>query len=315
LIVAQRTDADWEPTLEQAIAQHRAGHYAEAAETAERALVLASRPLWPDRYRIARSENFLAIVRSGQADFTAAEGHYLRALGHFEAVNGPFHSNVALVQHNLADLYRERGEYAKAEPLLRRALPIFEANAAAWPDAVPMCLTSLGLLHVQQGRADEAVVELERALALRERSLSPNAPELAKSLNDLGLAYDRKMPEKALLLFERAVGIYERIGSSHPDLAVALVNLADTCRTLDMRERAESTYLRALDIQRRALGSRHPDVGVTLTGLARVTYELGKRDDALRMASESVAILEAALGPGHPHTAAAKRTLQAVKSG
>ena len=44
-------------------------------------------------------------------------------------------------------------------------------------------LHNLGLVRLREGRLDEAAPRLERALAIRQKTLEPNHPRLAESLD------------------------------------------------------------------------------------------------------------------------------------
>jgi tetratricopeptide (TPR) repeat protein len=74
------------------------------------------------------------------------------------------------------------------------------------------------LMRSEQERYAEAEALHLRAIAIREKSLGPDRPDVAQSLNNLGKLYClQQRYAEAEPLFERALSIRERsLGSDHP---------------------------------------------------------------------------------------------------
>ncbi|HAX74953.1 MAG TPA: kinesin, partial [Cyanobacteria bacterium UBA11372] len=73
----------------------------------------------------------------------------------------------------------------------------------------------------QQGKYAEAIPLAQRALAIREKALGSEHPDVAASLNNLGLLYIQMGNyAQAEPLYQRALAIREKaLGSEHPDVA------------------------------------------------------------------------------------------------
>ena len=80
----------------------------------------------------------------------------------------------------------------------------------------------------KQGRYTEAISLAQRILAIREKSLGPNHPDVAISLNNLASLYqDQGRYADAEPLYKRSLAIREKsLGPNHPDVATSLNNLA-----------------------------------------------------------------------------------------
>jgi CHAT domain-containing protein/Flp pilus assembly protein TadD len=127
------------------------------------------------------------------------------------------------------------------------------------------------------GRYNEAVALLERALAIREKVFGNEDPAVAKLLNNLGAVYD-------------AQGDYAR---------------------------AESSYLRALAIQEKALNAEYTttfvrDVAQSLDNLAGLYRTKGDYARAEPMHLRALAITEKEFGPEDPDVARALYNLAAL---
>ncbi len=153
---------------------------------------------------------------------------------------------------------------------------------------------------------DAAEPLFRRALATREKTLGPDHPDTAGSLNSLALLFQSKGDyEGAEPLYRRALTIYEKtLGPDHPDTAGSLNNLALLLRSKGDYDGAESLYRRTLAIRERALGPDHPDTAGSLNNLALLLRSKGDYDGAESLYRRTLAIRERALGPDHPDTVA-----------
>jgi CHAT domain-containing protein/Tfp pilus assembly protein PilF len=157
----------------------------------------------------------------------------------------------------------------------------------------------------------EALPLQQRALAIHEKTLGPEHPDIATSLNNLAYTYaEFAQYDKALLLQQRALAIHEKsLGPEHPDTALSLNNLAFTYGTLAQYDKALPLLQRALAITEKALGPEHPDLAWSLGNLGSVYDGLAQYDKALPFQQRVLAIREQNLGPEHPDTAMALNNL------
>jgi tetratricopeptide (TPR) repeat protein len=108
-------------------------------------------------------------------------------------------------------------------------------------------------------------------------------------------------PHAARPLLERALRIDEAVhGPEHPDVGIALGNLALVLRDLGDLVGARPLLERALGITEAAYGPEHPEVGVRLGNLAVVLGDMGDPAAAQPLLERALAIAETAYGPEHP---------------
>lgn len=146
----------------------------------------------------------------------------------------------------------------------------------------------------------DAIPLAERLLAIREKSLGPDHPDIAWSLNNLALLYKSLgRYTDAEPLYKRASVIYENaLGPVHPYVAAALNNLASLYDVQNLYADAEPLYKRSLAIYEKALGPAHRNVATALNNLALHYYSqdryaeaepLVRRTLELRSAEKSIA--------------------------
>jgi tetratricopeptide (TPR) repeat protein/transcriptional regulator with XRE-family HTH domain len=105
-------------------------------------------------------------------------------------------------------------------------------------------------------------------------------------------------------LLVQALAIREQhLGTSHPDTARSLNNLALLYKRQGKYEQAEPLYLRALAIFEQHLGTSHPVTATGLNNLANLYWLQGKYEQAEPLYQRALAMREQHLGAEHPDTA------------
>ena len=167
------------------------------------------------------------------------------------------------------------------------------------------------------GRYDEAIARGERALSLREPVLGGSHPDVARSLEQLGVHLLRRgNPVRAEPLLRRALALQEAaLEQNHLDLARTLSHLAQLYTDQGIHDRAEPLHARALAIREAALGPNHPLVAESLHHLAHLHANQGLPERAEPLLLRARAIREAALGENHPEVAQTLNELAEVYKG
>jgi CHAT domain-containing protein len=154
----------------------------------------------------------------------------------------------------------------------------------------------------------------QRALAIYEKTLGPEHPNTATSLNNLAELYDAMGAYgKAEPLSQRALAISEKVlGPEHPDTGTSLINLAVLYREMGAYGKAEPLSLRALAISEKVLGSEHPNTAKSLNNLAELYDAMGAYDKAEPLSLRALAITEKVQGPEHPNTVTSLNNLASL---
>jgi len=142
-------------------------------------------------------------------------------------------------------------------------------------------------------------------LAIDEKSLRPNDPNIARTLDHLaGLYWESGQYDEAEPLFKRSLEILETsLGPDHPEFANELNSLAalyvDGSRYAD----AEPLLKRSLAMRIKVHGPDSSDAANTMHNLAELYYRQGRYADSEPLRKRALAIEEKALGPDHPNVA------------
>jgi serine/threonine protein kinase/tetratricopeptide (TPR) repeat protein len=152
-------------------------------------------------------------------------------------------------------------------------------------------LTSLGIIANRQHRAEEALGYFKGALALQEKTFGANSLDVAKSLNNVGTAYQGMgRLDESLASFHRAAEMMSSIlGAEHPVVAITINNEGEVLNALHRYDEAQPLIGRAVEIWRKSgsapfyLASELTTLGETLLGLGREAEAQARLEEALRL--------------------------------
>jgi tetratricopeptide (TPR) repeat protein len=205
-------------------------------------------------------------------------------------------------------VYNNPSAWRRARRLDALAMDLVGGEASP-PDgaerAASLLLNQLAVYR-QMLLADYAGARLlfDRSLSLYERTLGPEHPHTATSLNNLaGLLDAQGNYAAARPLFERVLAIREKaLGAEHPDTGASLNNLAGLLRAQGDYAGAKPLFERALAISEKALGAEHLHTGTSLNNLALLLHAQGDYAGAKPLYEQALAICVKALGAQHPDT-------------
>jgi eukaryotic-like serine/threonine-protein kinase len=249
-----------------------------------------------NRFRLATAAAILALV----VGFTAALVRQLerteRALERAEGISTFL---VGLLRSAEPDR-------AGGEPSVRQLIDSGRERLATElkgePEQRAELLSTLGQVYFRLGHVEAARETLEAALAILEDRFPGDHPATARALNDLGVAYQRKDPERAESLYRRSIAMRERLGLED-ELRKPRSNLAAILMQRGELDEAEAIYRWSLAERRAVLGDRDPAIATSLRSLATVHYLRGELDVAEPLLREALDLREQAYGRESPAVA------------
>jgi CHAT domain-containing protein/Tfp pilus assembly protein PilF len=184
--------------------------------------------------------------------------------------------------------------------LLWRLLPLLIITACAGAENSSDPYTR-ALALLEAGRYAEGRRAAQEALRLHERLSGPEHPNVATTLNLLGVIEDRQGHyAEAEASYRRAVSIQENaLGPNDLDTAKFLSNLGAVVNARGQPAEAERLLSRALAIKEAALGPNDTSVADSLDKLAGIYRNLVRDAEAETLERRALAIREQALGPDH----------------
>jgi tetratricopeptide (TPR) repeat protein len=213
----------------------------------------------------------------------------------------------------IAAALQGKSDYRRAREELDRALSIQGEPGSPHPSQVTM----FNLLAMQLWYEGEPIQSRDvsvRALQIAEKTLRPEHPDIARTLqilaatiDDLGnVAEARTYRERALAIAQRS------LGETHYELVSFLNDLGDVNRLLGAYTDAKEQFTRALRIAEARLEPQHEWIPMIVHNLALVDASLGDFNSARRQHTRAIAMWERALGPNHAYLAVALTELASV---
>jgi CHAT domain-containing protein/Tfp pilus assembly protein PilF len=227
------------------------GRYQEAESLHYRVVAIHEKTLGEAHPITATSLSNLGNVLYLQGKFKQAEAVHRRALALREKILGAEHPDTATSMNNLANVLQEQGKDELLSPSEARAQARFNLQAYSETESL-----------------------FRKALAIQERTLGPEHPATANTLNNLSTYLDRRgRPEEAEPLQRRALAILDKsLGPLHPDTAAMLTTLALMLDRQGKLIESEALYRKAVEIARQAGNPR-----ILLLNSSRLGYALAKR--------------------------------------
>jgi len=167
--------------------------------------------------------------------------------------------------------------------------------------------TLIGQLYLEIGNYDGAERMHREALAINQKFFGAAAREAAASLDDLGVALDKKGDlSEAESVHRQALGIRRGLyGREHSEVATSLNDLASVLRHEGKPEDSRRLTLEALQIRRKLFGDDSLAVADTLHNLSVVLGDQGKWGESEATAREELRIRRKLLGLEDPAVASA----------
>lgn len=287
-----------------------AGKYADAIELIKKDRAEFEKTLGKQHPWVALSSDVLARLYIAAGDYKKATACCEQALALQEGNPQSKPKDVVATLIMLAEAYIADGEVFKAEPVMKRALEINENSVGQDNQLSAIILNNLGILYFDMARYDKSEIAFQRSLLITEK-LTPNDPEIATTLQNLGRVYCKVGAlEKAEPLVRRAIDISEKeYGPDHLQVASNIGNLAAIYVNKYAYFDALPLYERALAITESKLGPWHPVVATNLSLLGSVYSDIGNYVKAEALNLRALEIRERALGPEHPDFAATQDSL------
>ena len=171
-------------------------------------------------------------------------------------------------------------------------------------------------IHDYMADYDKAMMLYQRALNITKTEYGEKHPDVAISLNNIGLVYsDRGDYGKALEYHDEALKIWtELFGQTNPGVATSLSNIGLVYSARGDYGKALEYFDEALKIWTELFGQTHPGVAAPLSNIGSVYHCRGDYGKALEYFDEALKIQSAIFGQTHPDVATSLSNIGLVYS-
>lgn len=249
----------------------------------------------------ARIGNNLAVLYQRQERYEDAERAFRAVLQWRQDSLPPGSIEIAYSLNNLGEIYRIQGRFWEARNLMENAVhSIRQSQVEA--GGLPIIFANLAIVLCHFGEFDQAEELLRKSLNYYQRK-GIESREYGVAVGNLAEVLQlKKETEAAAPVYERAIGILERIGApARVELAATLANAGTLYQRLKRIEDSRQAELRALDLLPpsgdKVLRSE------ILRNLGNLEVSTGAAADSLPYFEQSLAIQEHTFGADHPATA------------
>jgi tetratricopeptide (TPR) repeat protein len=208
----------------------------------------------------------------------------------------------------------EQANYQAAYDVAYRAHQIAEQNFGTNNISTADSLLKLGIVSQNLGEVDAAEDYMLSSLAILGDQLSPDHPDLAVVLTNLGNIYfesgrlkkSEQFHRKALVIRKNAFGL------SDPSIAQSTYNLAVLYEHDHEYGKASRFYSQAISLWTQTLGPDHPYVGTALSNLTNTYTAQLKYAEAAVIQHRTVAYNKSVFGTKHQEVASSLIDLGAL---
>lgn len=260
----------------------------------------------------ATSFQYLADALAQKPDFPKSIESYQQAIKQRYAINADHidtvrtHASLGQILAVVDELEAATEQYTAALDMI---LKLTKNNANSSPQfknghdiLAATIYRQRGTVWYQQRIFDFALNDHQKARDLLQSALGDKHPEVADSLNLIGLALCQKGEwEKALESHSAALEILVSVlGDAHPHLATTHGAIGNALKGLGRLEDALKEFKAAHDMLLRT--GNQPDIASSHNNLGLILQQLNQPDQALTEFRAAQALFASSLGPQHAHT-------------
>jgi tetratricopeptide (TPR) repeat protein len=199
----------------------------------------------------------------------------------------------------------EMGSYPAAKSTAQNAYDIARNNFGLNNVNTADALLKLGIINQSMGNLIEAEDQLLGSLVILEAQLSPDHPDIAVVMTNLGSVYfELHYFEASEKYHQRALQIRKNaLGADDPSAAQSIYNLAVLYENQNKLEQASALYQQAISSWSASLGPLHPYVDNALGNLSGIYSQQGKHQKAALILQRTVALKKSVFGDLHKEVA------------
>jgi tetratricopeptide (TPR) repeat protein len=284
--------------------QHR---NAEADGYYRKAVAIRTKVLAPDDPELASSLSGLCQTLHDEGLESDADVYDRQALVIYRAAPGKYRNEFATTLFNIGDFAMRQHHNQEAESLLKEAADYYEKFGTAKSKNLALVDARLGTLYLDEKRYPEADIILQKALTIQTARLTPDDPDLARTLQDIAVLRNAQgRTAEANALDKKASAIFAKATPTVTESAAALlIEQGNTFASQGEFTHAIDAYEKAIDADTKQFGADSPSIAndvLYLAWLYRDRVE-SRQTKAEPLFEQALAIREKSLGADAPGVA------------
>lgn len=290
------------PMVDLSRSYERMGRFAEAEAVLLLALKIHERDAVQNSAQVAEDLMALGLLSLRRNINVGAEARVTRAFNIARIIYGEDRPLMAKFLLTQAEFHQLSGRFDLARKTLLKAVEIFHRTSGDLHPTTLEAWTRLGHLEKAQLHFRDATAHYRHVLTSHLKAKRNGERVVGDILFHWGeLLLAEGKPKAGIKKVHESLDILEkRGGSQHPDVAEAVLLLAEIQAMLHDFEEAETHFLRAWDVYEKTLGSDAPGLLRTQTGLAALYFDRACYDEADRLFAQLTQSYERIFGPHHP---------------
>ncbi|MEM7159715.1 MAG: serine/threonine-protein kinase [Myxococcota bacterium] len=288
--------ADAYARLAKAKALGSLGHYAQAEALATDVIEQARQA------RVAPLEALGLFTRGGQRERTGdeegSESDLRQAVALAERSGDPGTRALALTTliYVVAKDPRRYEEAIRLGDQARAVLDYIDADPLLFADLD----SSLGFAELTKNNLEASLALHRRSHKLRTEVLGEDHPDIGRSLLNMGISLkgsDAHLREAEAYLRQALESLEQNLGSHHPLVGTATINLGNCLARQERFEDAIPFQRRALEIFKQAFGADHAATLRAVFNLGKINFSLRRFDEAAELFARGLAARQRELAP------------------
>jgi tetratricopeptide (TPR) repeat protein len=275
---------------------------------------------------IANSLNNVGIAYEKLGQLEKGLQYKEQALTMYQALYQGNHPSIAESLNSVGIAYDNLGKREKELQYKEQALTMRQALYQGNHPDIANSLNNVGIAYGKLGKIEKllqfvGLSSKEKELQYKEQALTMyqalyqgNHPDIAESLNDVGIAYEKLgQIEKGLQYQEQALTMRQALyQGNHPDIAESLNNVGIAYHNLGKIEKALQYQEQALTMRQALYQGNHPSIANSLNSVGVAYCKLGDSLKALELCKESYFMRCKLLGKDHPKTQLTKSNISNI---
>ena len=289
--LADKSPEAWSALMVTAQHERETGESKKAFLNYRKALAIANTFPKPND-KIVSTLNMLASVYRIMDKPSSARMLYLECMNLHQKMGKTETADYATLLDNAGQTFVVLHEYTEAEKILEHAISVFKKTVGPDSPDLAMAMCNLGEVYLMLKQDQKGEQTIAEALSIFRNKLKPEDMRVLITADNLAEVYVKhgKLKEAEDLQKSVIATMEKLVGKGvHPDLCVALNNLAQTLYKEKKYSEAEPMLKRCIDMNAAIYGEKHIKTVHAIGNYASFLKETGRAEESEKLLKQITA--------------------------